>query len=669
MIGQTCPASTLCSSRRRTCVVLLLLLLFHSLLVSVLVHPRFLKLPLLPARKGPQALLQAFEAEPLVRGKRLGGSLDSSANGIYAGEMEAHTGDADNSLAALSEGEIAGLSGGEVEASPLWSKEQGGALEGRVAASSLAAAAGSVKGAELADDMEASERAWGFMGRLKSSPPSNGSSSRGVRRRVVFPNAGLAASNRRVARWGATRVRRCRRQQQGHEGSLSFSTNSNLKSNTPSANGAHSTKTGTQVSTSATLTGGGSSIAGATAGVTGFAPVAAREWPPANEVSARLERRNRLPPRNSARHRLADERVVIVLYVHNRPRYLQLTLEGLSRVAGISETLLVVSHDGFYEEMDELVRSIAFCQVKQIYSPFSPHLFVDEFPARAPGDCKGNEALLSSLTCNCTGEPDAFGNFRNPKMTSLKHHWWWMMNTVWDGLPETRGFRGHLLFLEEDHFLFPNALRTAQRLAALQPVLCPACVAVALAPSDVSSAGEREQQQQLQQDKEEEEGGKESFVVERLGNVGYAFNRSTWERLHDAAEAFCTFDDYNWDVTLAAAVTSTWRSARALRWSRTSALHIGRCGLHHSSHLRKGRNHQGCDDGGGGRKKKLEPPRVSRRDASVRLVESAKVRYLRATGFTDPEFSGYGGWGDQRDRDLCLHFSRMYRSVSKGLQS
>ena len=91
--------------------------------------------------------------------------------------------------------------------------------------------------------------------------------------------------------------------------------------------------------------------------------------PEPTELAKRLLVRNSLPPRNlDLFPSLFPDRVVIVLYVHYRPKYLQLVVSGLSAVEGINETLLIVSHDGFYEDMNAIVESIRFCQV----SPFIP---------------------------------------------------------------------------------------------------------------------------------------------------------------------------------------------------------------------------------------------------------------------------------------------------------
>ncbi|XP_023522884.1 alpha-1,6-mannosyl-glycoprotein 2-beta-N-acetylglucosaminyltransferase-like, partial [Cucurbita pepo subsp. pepo] len=241
--------------------------------------------------------------------------------------------------------------------------------------------------------------------------------------------------------------------------------------------------------------------------------------PKQTELSIRLEKRNRLPLRNLDLYpNIAKDHIPIVLYVHNRPQYLRVVIDSLSKVTGISETLLIVSHDGYFEEMDKLVQNIRFCSVKQIFAPYSPHLFPDSFPGVSPTDCMGKHYPM--LTTNCRGNPDQYGNHRLPKIVSLKHHWWWMMNTVWDGLEETRGLSGHILFIEEDHFILPNAYRNLQLLVSLKPKKCPECYSVNLAPSDVKSRGE----------------GNNFLVAERMGNIGYAFNRSVWKKIHKKAK-------------------------------------------------------------------------------------------------------------------------------------
>lgn len=354
--------------------------------------------------------------------------------------------------------------------------------------------------------------------------------------------------------------------------------------------------------------------------------------PKQNELSVLLQSRNQLPPRNLDLYStLAKDRVVIVLYVHNRPQYLQLVVDSLSNVVGISETLLIVSHDGYFEEMNKIVEGIKFCQVKQIFAPYSPHVFTDSFPGVSAKDCKNKDDPGKT---RCEGNPDQYGNHRSPKIVSLKHHWWWMMNTVWDGLKETRQHSGDILFIEEDHFIFPNAYRNLQFLVDQKPKKCPDCYATNLAPSDVKSRGE----------------GWETLIAERMGNVGYAFNRTVWRKIHRKTREFCYFDEYNWDITMWATVYPSFGGpVYTLRGPRTSAFHFGKCGLHQG----QGESAACVDDG----TMKIDVEDI---DKTVNLKSDWGVHvYTHQSGYK-AGFKGWGGWGDERDHQLCLEFANMY---------
>ncbi|KAL5861710.1 hypothetical protein ACOSQ3_002928 [Xanthoceras sorbifolium] len=358
--------------------------------------------------------------------------------------------------------------------------------------------------------------------------------------------------------------------------------------------------------------------------------------PKQNEMSIQLEERNRLPPRNVDLYpNLAKDHIVIVLYVHNRPQYLQVVVKSLSHVVGINETLLIVSHDGYFEEMNKIVDGIKFCQVKQIFAPYSPHVFAGGFPGVSLNDCKDKDNATAK---HCLGTPDQYGNHRSPKIVSLKHHWWWMMNTVWDGLEETRGHSGHILFIEEDHFIFPNAYRNLQVLTALKPLKCPNCYAANLAPCDVNSKGE----------------GGDTLVAERMGNVGYSFNRTVWRKIHRKAREFCFFDDYNWDITMWATVFPSFGApVYTLRGPRTSAVHFGKCGLH------QGQGNKGaCIDNG------VFNIGLEDTDKVTNIKSEWSVRIIKHQQGYKAGFRGWGGWGDERDCLLCLQFAHMYHSTN-----
>eukprot|EP00249_Psilotum_nudum_P013149 c24179_g1_i1 orf=1-1368(-) len=350
---------------------------------------------------------------------------------------------------------------------------------------------------------------------------------------------------------------------------------------------------------------------------------------PQSDFSKELQKRNMLRPRNQDLFpELPPAHLIFVLYVHNRPQYLRLVVEGLSKVQGIEEVLLIVSHDGYFEEMNSIVESIRFCQVKQIFAPFSPHLFNGSFPGLSPGDCQNDD---DTSLMNCEGNSDQYGHHRIPHMVSLKHHWWWMMNTVWDGLLETGSYDDHIIFIEEDHYLLPNAYKNMQILLALKACKCPECYATNLAPADVLSQGE----------------GGDYVVAEKIGNVGYAFNRTVWRKVHSHAREYCQFDDYNWDITMWSAVYPQWGDAiYTLRGPRTSAIHFGKCGLHQGQ-----RNGDApCLDGG--------PKLPSFHNAGMvpNIEMHWEVKRLPIKGYKRG-FRGWGGWGDNRDHRLCLEFA------------
>lgn len=357
--------------------------------------------------------------------------------------------------------------------------------------------------------------------------------------------------------------------------------------------------------------------------------------PNQNKLSVHLEKRNLLPPRNLDLYpSLAKDHIAIVLYVHNRPQYLRVVVESLSHVVGISETMLIVSHDGYFEEMNKIIEGIRFCQVKQIFAPYSPHVFSKSFPGVSPNDCKDKDDAAKK---HCKGNPDQYGNHRSPKIVSLKHHWWWMMNTVWDGLNETRGHQGHILFIEEDHFIFPNAYSNLRILTELKPHKCPDCYAANLAPLDVNSRGE----------------GWDTLIAEKMGNVGYSFNRTVWRKIHRKARDFCFFDDYNWDITMWATVYPSFGgSVYTLRGPRTSAVHFGKCGLHQG----QGENNA-CIDNGAVKVGMEETDKV----ANIKSEWEVHV-HMHQSGYK-AGFKGWGGWGDVRDRQLCLSFARMYHAI------
>lgn len=73
--------------------------------------------------------------------------------------------------------------------------------------------------------------------------------------------------------------------------------------------------------------------------------------------------------------------------MHTRITYLRHLIVSLAQVRDISMALIVFSHDYYDEELNELVQSVDFCKVMQIFYPYSIQTHPNEFPGEDPNDC------------------------------------------------------------------------------------------------------------------------------------------------------------------------------------------------------------------------------------------------------------------------------------------
>lgn len=146
--------------------------------------------------------------------------------------------------------------------------------------------------------------------------------------------------------------------------------------------------------------------------------------------------------------------------------------------------------------------------------------------------------------------------------------------------------------------------------------------------------------------------GFRKLVAEKVGNVGYTFNRTLWERIHFRARPFCTYDDYNWDITMWSIIYPTFGDALyTLRGPRSSAIHFGKCGLHAGYSKSKSSE---CQDSTIHLAK-----HIVKADKVPNINLEWPVHKYRIKGYASG-FQGWGGWADRRDQHLCLSFSSMY---------
>lgn len=211
--------------------------------------------------------------------------------------------------------------------------------------------------------------------------------------------------------------------------------------------------------------------------------------------------------KHSAKTKPAPFKLIIAYYVYNRPSYFQQSLESLSRVKGIEDCLLIISHDSANEDMHQLVYNISFTKhVIQLHHPRT----IDH-----------KSGLLK-----------------------LKDHWWWYIGEIFNKIvpvikhAQSTHVEPYVLFLEEDHVVSSDLVSTAQGLISQLDSSCSHCWGFSLyahdAVVDQPSA---------------------DLLTTTIGRVGfpstaYAFNSHFWNAFKLNEEEIWKCQD-GWDVTTA----------------------------------------------------------------------------------------------------------------------
>ena len=232
--------------------------------------------------------------------------------------------------------------------------------------------------------------------------------------------------------------------------------------------------------------------------------------------------------------------LVIVVQVHDRIHYLRHLIKSLGISSGINSTLLIFSHDYWDDDINDLIKSIQFANVLQIFYPFSIQTHKQSFPGDSPNDCPIGATVDEAKKMRCTNAnwPDWQGHYRQAKYSQIKHHWWWKANRIFNDLRVTKNYNGLVLFLEEDHYLTDDFLSVLNLMSHGTPD--------DILEFDILSLGMYVKSKKPKHD------------YQRLGlaywhtklNMGMALDRKAWKKIESCCDAFCKFDDYNWDWSL-----------------------------------------------------------------------------------------------------------------------
>jgi len=297
--------------------------------------------------------------------------------------------------------------------------------------------------------------------------------------------------------------------------------------------------------------------------------------------------------------------------------------------------------------------------VKQLIHPHAGSVYKNRFP--------GKDDTL----------PIVYDQYKNPRpypFTNLKHHFWWMINYVFDEiyndsqdqldaqeykqiqdniyqtlqgksptLNEVREPGGEICFMEEDHIPSFDFYTMIRKIVYSKDQLCDNCMGINIHGIDGYNRYDPGAAFKL-------------MISSFTPNLGFTMNRKNWESVKKSAVTFCTFDDYNWDLTLTAMGSAGLISPKWLSPIFPRVGHIGVCGTH--------TKRANCDD---------LLPEIQKFESQInRVLKRTNGDWLKVTkndiipGFygTPPTGQlpkGWGGWSHPFDHQHCLNQVKLLR--------
>lgn len=332
--------------------------------------------------------------------------------------------------------------------------------------------------------------------------------------------------------------------------------------------------------------------------------------------------------------------LVVVVQVHNRPDYLKLLVDSLRKARGVESLLLIFSHDYWSPDINRVVDSVDFCQVLQIFFPFSIQLYPQEFPGHDPRDCPRDIPKKDALKLGCINAeyPDSFGHYREAKFSQTKHHWWWKLHFVWDRVRALNDHKGLVLLIEEDHYLSADFIHLLKHMDALRRDRCSDCDILSLGSYSHIGYSSKANKVEVKPWKSTEH------------NMGMALSRDTYQKLIQCTDVFCTYDDYNWDWSLQHLTVSCLPTYWKVMVSEAPRVfHAGDCGMHHKK--------SACMPMS--QKTKIENVlQSSGNQLFPKSLLITKRLPANGAGGVAPHVKN-GGWGDIRDHELCKSYVRL----------
>ena len=267
-----------------------------------------------------------------------------------------------------------------------------------------------------------------------------------------------------------------------------------------------------------------------------------------------------MPPKETITAAIVNDSspiVPFVFMVYKRVDYLKEVIETLRRSDfDAARVPLIISVDGHVPEMMEYVTSLRKeFKVTQLIHEFACHDHPTTFPGEDPA-------------LNVGYKGDTYHNKRSWQITCCKHHFTWMLKTVFTLDMKADAF----LFMEEDYTVSNNIYENILTSLALlvhgrdKDHL----FGITLDPTDAAS----------KPDKTYREDG---WYVRSFVSGPMVLTRAMWDKVQSHAVEFCSYDDYNWDWSLVNLMNLKLIPRYVLTPTKLLVKHIGVEGMHGKS--------------------------------------------------------------------------------------
>jgi len=245
--------------------------------------------------------------------------------------------------------------------------------------------------------------------------------------------------------------------------------------------------------------------------------------------------------------------VPFVYMVHNRVDYLKSAIDSLRASDFPTNMPLIISHDGNVPDAMAFVQSLKDeFNVIQLFHPYACFDHPNSFP--------GNDPSLEESR-------DTYGNPRSAWATCAKHHWTWMMDSVWR-MSLRKSSVKYIFFMEEDYIVSPTIYSTITTgLQLMERSDKPENYFGLI--MDVTNGSVDQSYPNL-----------DGWIERRFRTGPMVMQRRSWGKIIESRKEFCTFDDYNWDWSLVHLQSQKLIPDLVLAPSIPQVKHIGVVGMH-----------------------------------------------------------------------------------------